>query len=41
LNAALENVADIQLPADLLQIDVLALVGEGGVAPDHNGVPYP
>ena len=41
LNAALEDVADVQLPADLLQIDVLALVGEGGVAPDHEGAPYP
>ena len=35
LNAALEDIADIQLAPDLLQIDVLALVGEGRVAPDH------
>ena len=35
LNAALEHIADVQLAADLLQIDGLALVGEGGVAPDH------
>ena len=32
LNAALEDVADVQLAADLLQIDGLALVGERGVA---------
>ena len=41
LNAAFEDIADVQLPADLLQIDGLALVGEGGVAADHDGVPYP
>ena len=35
LDAALEDIADVQLAADLLQIDGLALVGEGGVAPDH------
>ena len=37
LNAALEDIADVQLAPDLLQIDVPALVGEGGVAPDHEG----
>ena len=41
LNAALEDIADVQLAPDLLQIDRLALIGEGGVAPDHDGVPYP
>ena len=40
LNAALEDIADVQLAADLLQIDGFALVGEGGVAPDHDGAPY-
>ncbi len=35
LNAALEDIADVQLAPDLLQIDGLALVSEGGVAPDH------
>ena len=35
LNAALQHIADVQLAADLLQIDGLALVGEGGIAPDH------
>ncbi len=35
LDAALEDIADVQLAAGLLQIDVLALVGESGVAPDH------
>jgi hypothetical protein len=40
LNAAFEDIAHVQLVPDLLQIDGLALVGEGGVAPDHDGVPY-
>ena len=40
LNAALEDIADVQLAADLLQINRLALVSEGGVAPDHNGAAY-
>ena len=35
LDAAFEDIADVQLAADLLQIDGLALVGEGRVAPDH------
>ena len=37
LNAALEHIADVQLAPDLLHIDAPALVGEGGVAPDHEG----
>jgi hypothetical protein len=39
LNAALKDIADVQLAADLLQINVLALEGEGGVAPDHERAP--
>ena len=39
LDAAFENIADVQLAADLLQVDRLALVGEGGVAPDHERAP--
>ena len=35
LDAALQHIADVQLAPDLLQIDGLALVGECGVAPDH------
>ena len=35
LDAAFEDIADVQLAADLFQIDGFALVGEGGVAPDH------
>ena len=35
LNAALEHIADVQIAADLLQVDGLALVSESGVAPDH------
>ena len=35
LDAALEDIADVQLVADLLQIDALAFIGEGCVAPDH------
>ena len=41
LNAAFEDIADVQFAADLLQIDGLALVGEGGVAPDHDRASYP
>src|ERR1700722_8364085 len=41
LDATFEDVADVQFTADLLQIDVLAFISEGGVAPDHDGVPYP
>ena len=37
LNAALEDIANVQLAPDLLQIDALALVGESRVAPDHEG----
>ena len=35
LDAAFQHIAELQLTADLLQIDGLALVGERGVAPDH------
>ena len=41
LDTALKDIADVQLAADLLQSDVLAFIGEGCVAPDHDGVPYP
>jgi hypothetical protein len=41
LDATLEDVADVQLAAHLLQIDVLAFIGEGGVAADHDRMPYP
>ncbi len=34
LDRAFEDVADAELLADLLGVDVLALVGEGGVAGD-------
>ena len=34
LHRAFEDIAHVQFAADLLQIDGLALVGEGGVAPD-------
>src|SRR5262249_41355293 len=37
LYAALEDLANVQLAADLLQVDGLALVREGGVAPDYEG----
>ena len=37
LNRAFEDVADVQLATDLLHIDMLALVGEGGVARDYEG----
>jgi hypothetical protein len=40
LDAALEDVADAQLAADCFRSTCLPL-GEGGVAPDHDGVPYP
>jgi hypothetical protein len=35
LHAAFQHVAHIEIPADLLQIGGLALVGERGAAPDH------
>ena len=35
LDAALEDIADVQLAADLFQIDGFALVSESGVAPDY------
>jgi hypothetical protein len=41
LNAALQHVTHVQVAPDLHQIDVLALIGEGGVAPDHDGAAYP
>ena len=41
LHAALEGIADVQLTADRLHVERLALVGEGGVAPDNDGIPYP
>ena len=34
LDAALQNIADIQFTTDLLQIDRLALIGESGATPD-------
>ena len=38
LNAALENIANVQFASDLLGVDRLAFVGEGGVARDDEGV---
>jgi hypothetical protein len=38
LHRAFEDVADAELFADLLGVDGLALVGEGGVARDHEAV---
>ena len=38
LNASLENVANVQFPADLLGVDRLALVSEGGVARDDERI---
>ena len=35
LNAALQDITNVQLAADLLQIDVLAFVGEGRVSANH------
>ena len=35
LNATLQDIANIQIAPDLLQIDTPPLVGEGGIAPDH------
>ena len=37
LDAALQHIADVQLAADLLHIERLALVGEGRVAGDDEG----
>jgi hypothetical protein len=41
LNAALEDVADIQLASNRLHVERLALVGESGVAGDHDRPSYP
>jgi hypothetical protein len=41
LDAALQDITGVQLAPALLQIDGLALVGGGAVAPDHDGMPYP
>ena len=41
LNAALEHIADVQLAADRLHVERLALVGEGRIAGDHDGASYP
>ena len=38
LEAALEHVAHAELPADLAHVDRLALVGEAGIAGDHEQV---
>jgi len=35
LDAALQDVTNIQFSADLLQIDASAFIGESGVARDH------
>jgi hypothetical protein len=35
LDAAFEDITHVQLAADLLQVDRLALIGERTVAPDH------
>ena len=39
LNAALEDIADVQVAADGLHVERLALVGESRVAGDHDGAP--
>ena len=39
LNAALEDVPDIQVAADGLHVERLALVSEGRIAGDHDGAP--
>ena len=41
LNAALQHIADVQLAPEPSQIDGLALVGESGVAPDHERASHP
>ena len=38
LHRAFEHIADAKFLADLLGVDALALVGEGGVARDHEAV---
>jgi hypothetical protein len=40
LDATLEDRTDVQLAADLFQIDGFALVSEGGVSTDHDGAAY-
>ena len=40
LNAALQHIADVQVAPDLLQIDRLAFVSEGGVSADDERPAY-
>jgi hypothetical protein len=40
LDATLEDITDVQLAADLFQIDGFALISEGGVSTDHDGAAY-
>ena len=40
LNAAFEDIANVQLAPDLLQIDGLALVGERRITRDYDRAPY-
>src|SRR5260370_18354883 len=41
LDAALEDIADVQLAPDRLHVEPLAFVGERRIAGDHDGVSYP
>src|ERR1700722_14964691 len=41
LNAAFDDITNVQLAADLLEIDGLPFVGECGVAPHHDCTPDP
>ena len=41
LDAALEDVADVQLAPDRLHIERLAFEGERRIAGDHDGPSYP
>ena len=40
LNAALEDIADVQLAPDRLHVERLAFVGERRIAGDHDGASY-
>ena len=41
LNAAFEDIADVQLAPDRLHVERLAFVGKRRIAGDHDGASYP
>ena len=40
LDAAIEDIADVQLAPDRLHVERLSFIGEGRIAGDHDGASY-